>query len=191
MNRSRLKPLVRSIIIISILVLSVILGYFYSVIWDKIDEKRYPKKYSEFVEKYSEEYKVPEYIIYSVIKAESSFDSSAVSKKGAIGLMQIMPDTFDWLAGLMNEEYETGMLYDPETNIKYGTFYLANLHSRYGKWDIVFAAYNAGPTNAESWCTKNEDGEYVLGEIKFKETKAYVEKVKKAISVYERLYYNK
>lgn len=181
----------RSIVILSILVLSVLIGFLYQLVWDKIDRSNYPRDYSEFVEKYSEEYGVPEYIIYSTIKVESDFDSSAESSAGAIGLMQLMPDTFKYLMAEAKEDYKADLIYGPETNIRYGTYYLSKLYLKYGNWDTVFAAYNGGTTNVDKWLKDkaySEDGK-TLVEIPFEETENYVAKMNSAIEVYMRLYY--
>ena len=139
---------------------------------NSIQKKLYPRKYSVIVEKYSAEYDVPEYIIYSVIYVESSFDKNAVSPSGAIGLMQLMPSTYTWLAEINNEE--TKDIFDSEENIKYGTYYLAFLYDRYESWEIAFAAYNAGMGNVDSWLKED------IYEIKFSETKNYVDKLRVA-----------
>ena len=151
------KALVRSAVIISILLLSVLTGFLFQFIWDKVDRANYPRDYSEYVEQYARQYGVPEAVVYAVIKTESSFSSGAVSDAGAVGLMQIMPDTFNWLMTMTKESLEAGMLYDPATNIKYGTYYLSYLYLRYNSWDEVFAAYNAGHGNVDEWL---EDEQY-------------------------------
>ena len=110
--------------ILLIIVLSITAGLSAEFLKTQYETVCHPKKYTEFVEKYAEEYKVPEYICYSVIKCESGFDSTAVSRAGAMGLMQITPATFEYLCRLVGEDHETGMLYDPETNIRFGIFYL-------------------------------------------------------------------
>ena len=148
------KAILQSAVILVILALSVVIGFLYQVISDRADRAKYPQPYSEYVTKYSTEYGVPEYIIYSTIKVESSFNSNAESSAGAIGLMQIMPDTFEWLVSLTKDGYEKGMLYDPETNIKYGTYYLSYLYLKYNDWKTVSAAYNAGPSAVDEWLAK-------------------------------------
>ena len=85
----------RSAAIVTILVLSILCALIYQVVWDKIDRQRYPRQYSEYVSEYSAAYGVPEYVVYAVIKVESNFESNAESHAGAIGLMQLVPDTFD------------------------------------------------------------------------------------------------
>lgn len=181
----------RSVVIVIILALAVAIGFAYQAVWDKIDRNRYCRQYSDYVAKYSEEYVVPEYVVYAVIKAESNFESNAVSSAGAIGLMQIMPDTFATLVSQTKDGYAEGMLYDPETNIKYGVYYIAQLFAKYGNWDTAFAAYNAGPTKVDSWLTDPEcvDENGKLKKIPYGETEKYVKKVNTAINAYKRLYY--
>ena len=186
------KAIIRSAVILSILSLSVLTGLLFQVIWDKIDRVNYPRDYSEYVEEYASEYGVPEYIVYSVIKVESNFDSGSVSDSGAVGLMQLMPDTFNWLLTMTKESFDSGMLYDPKTNIKYGTYYLSYLYLKYGTWDEVFAAYNAGPGKVDEWLEQDEyaDSQGKLKSIPYSETSKYVKKVNSASQVYSRLYYS-
>ena len=97
MNPKIKTALRRSAVILIIIALSVAFGFLWQKISDSIDRKNYPRQYEETVTKYSVEYGVPEYVIYAVIRTESGFDSGARSGAGALGLMQIMPDTFDWM----------------------------------------------------------------------------------------------
>jgi soluble lytic murein transglycosylase len=88
-------------------------------------------------------------LVVAVIRIESSFDNYAVSRMGARGLMQVMPDTADWLlerrGGKLGRRTN---LFDPELNIELGTAYLAELMERFGSLDRALAAYNAGPDAA-------------------------------------------
>lgn len=181
----------RSIAIIIILAISIGAGFFIDGICDAIDKKTHPLKYTEYVEKYSEQYSVPKEIIYAVIKTESGFKSNAVSSVGAVGLMQMMPETFLWLCEKNGESLEAGMLYDPETNIRYGTYYLSYLYSQFGLWETVYAAYNCGPGRVKEW-QQNEmyaDENGILINIPIKETANYVEKMTDAVSTYKKLYF--
>lgn len=181
----------RSAAILLILAISILSGFLYSALWDRADRIRFPQNYSEYVSRYAAEYGVPEYIVYAVIKTESNFESNAVSDAGAIGLMQITPATFEWVSRLMKRSSDRGMLYDPETNIEYGTYLLSYLYMRYNRWDTVFAAYNAGMTRVDDWLqdSRYSDGDGKLSEIPFRETEEYIHKVNDAIDVYRRLYY--
>ncbi len=185
------------VIVLIILVVAILFGFLFDYVCTQIERAVYPKpeQYRIFVEKYSREYGVSEDLIYSVIKTESDFDSSAVSSKGAVGLMQIMPATFEWLSNdMLREHLDSGMLYDPETNIKYGTYYLSRLYNKFGDWNTALAAYNGGEGNISEWLSDtrySEDGtnliiENIPGE--FSETKNYVKKVNKALSKYTSLY---
>ena len=186
------KAIVRSIVIVIILLVAILFGLLFQMVWDAIDRANYPLKYTDEVEKYCAEYGVPEYVVYSVIKVESNFDSGAVSDAGAIGLMQMMPDTFTWLTSTLKEDLNSAMLYDPDTNIKYGTYYLAYLYIRYGSWNEVYAAYNAGQGTVDGWLEDEEltDSTGRLKKIPYKETSGYVKKVSKANEVYKRLYFD-
>ena len=153
----------------------------------------YPQKYSEYVNKAAADYNLPPALIYAVIRTESGFDSGAVSPAGAVGLMQLMPATFEWLTDdKLFEHLESGMLYDPETNIKYGTYCLSYLYDRYGDWETALAAYNGGLGNVDEWLESDRyaDGEGGLKRIPFKETRQFVARVTDAWEMYERLYGN-
>ncbi|MBQ4066435.1 MAG: lytic transglycosylase domain-containing protein, partial [Clostridia bacterium] len=126
------KAVMRSVVIITILLLSILCGFLFQLIWNGLDRMNYPQEYSDFVKVYSYKYGVPEYVVYSIIKVESDFESGAVSDAGAVGLMQIMPETFVWLTTESEENLSSATLYDPETNIKYGTMYLSQLWLRFG-----------------------------------------------------------
>ena len=141
----------------------------------------YPRKFEEQVKLYASQYSVPEYIVYSVIMAESGFRKDAVSPKGACGLMQLMPETYGWLV----EEAggEVGDIFDPQENIKYGTLYLGMLYKRYGDWTKALCAYNAGPGNVDKWLLEEPF------EIKFAETQNYANKLEVIIGKYKSLYY--
>ena len=184
------KALIRSITVLLIFLVSLLIGYIASSVWDKAEKELYPLKFSEFVDNSSESFGVPRKIIYAVIKTESDFDSTAQSSAGAIGLMQIAPATFEEISRKLGDSYEKGMMYDPETNIRYGTYYLSYLYRYFGDWDVVFAAYNAGMGNVSKWLEdreySTEDGKLVA--IPFAETAQYVTKVNDAMNKYLDLY---
>ena len=124
---------------------------------------------------------MPEHLIYSVIKVESGFDKDAVSSKGACGLMQLMPETYMWLADINKGSH--GDIFDPEENIKYGTFYLSLLYRKYNNWTYALCAYNAGTGNVDKWL-KSEPFT-----VPFAETKNYVNKLEVVLGRYKSLYY--
>lgn len=181
----------KSIAIPIILVLAAIIATFSGYVGDMITKSLHPTKYSEYVTKYSAQYNVPEPIIYAVIKTESSFRPDAKSQKGAVGLMQITPATFEWLCMKTGEEANPSLLYDPETNIRYGTYYLSLLYGEFQVWDTVYAAYNAGRGRVNEWLSTPEYNNHGrLKNIPFKETADYVKKVAKKAEIYEKMYYS-
>ena len=101
----------------------------------------FPSTYDTIINEASEKYSVPKDLIKAVIKQESNYMPNAISSKGAIGLMQIMPST-GALLGIEDKE----SLKDPYTNIMTGTKYLSQMLNRYdGRLDLSLSAYNAGP----------------------------------------------
>lgn len=165
----------------------------YLILEPDIDRALYPQTYSEYVTKYAEQYDVPVNLVYAVIRTESSFDPEAVSSAGAVGLMQMMPSTFRWLTDdMLGESLADEMLYDPETNVRYGVYYLRRLYDRYGDWTTACAAYNAGSGRVDGWLKDKTmtdlQGNLIVSRIPFDETRAYVRKIQKAYLAYERLY---
>lgn len=182
----------RSAVIISILILSAICGYLYHFIGHRMDLKNHPREYMEFVEKYAAEYGVPEYVVYAVIHQESGFMSNKVSDDGRIGLMQLSPETFRKMTSITREELDTGILYDPETNIKYGTYYLSYLFTEHSRWKTVLSVYLYDEETVEAWCADpdNTDENGNLLHIPDEEAREAVEKAEETVDLYQSLYYN-
>lgn len=151
-------------------------------------EKIAVELYSETAKKYSFQYSIDTNLVLAVIKAESNFKEKAVSPKGAMGLMQIMPNTGKFIAGKIGEEFVESSLADFETNIKYGTYYLSYLYKKFSDLDCILASYNAGEGNVSYWLTKYSDDGVHLNEIPFEETAKYVEKVKLYYSRFKQVY---
>ena len=102
--------------------------------------------------------------------------------------MQMMPNTFYDIQHRLSEEYDEEMLFDPETSIKYGTYYLRYLYNIFGDWELVFAAYNAGMGNVSNWLKNDEyskDGKLLV--IPFAETDNYVKKVLDTEKEYKKI----
>lgn len=177
--------------IILILFIFIVLGGALYMQKNEILKRLYPKKYQEYVEYYSEKYGLDQNLVYSVIKAESKFDETAISKKGAKGLMQISDITKLWAIQELDLSEDID-IFSPEENIKIGCWYLKRLYIELGNDDLVIAAYNAGSGNVKKWLTNGEctyDG-VNLSDIPFKETAAYLEKVKKNYQIYSEIYEN-
>lgn len=176
-----------------LLALIVVSATFFaaSVLLERVETKLYPRLYSEYVERCCMLYDVPEDIVYAVIRTESGFDTTAVSSAGAVGLMQITPETYDWLLYLRKEE-KLSPLTDPATCIDFGVYFLAYLYDRFGNWETVFAAYNAGMNRVTQWLEdENISRGGVLVNIPYTETSDYVKKVDAARIRYRQLYYDK
>ena len=97
--------------------------------------------------------------------------------------MQIIPLTAKWIASEFNEEYSEEKLYDAETNIKYGCFYLNYLYEKLNNMDAVICAYNAGETVVKNWL--DNTGNVIAEKISYSETKNYYKKVKGYYSIYK------
>lgn len=184
-----LKKIFEPRAVVIILICSILFGFLANILLDWIDRLIYPEEYYETVMKYSEEYSVPSELIFAVIKVESDFEPDAKSHAGAIGLMQMIPNTYEWLAkDKLGEFAITPMLYDPETNIKYGTYYLRYLHSKFNSWELAIIAYNWGEGNLSNFLDEYgyEEGDY--DSIPVKETRNYIKKVMHHWDKYNELY---
>ncbi|MCG0276499.1 MAG: lytic transglycosylase domain-containing protein [Thermosediminibacteraceae bacterium] len=151
----------------------------------------YPLRYEDYIIKYAAEYNVDPYLVAAVIKVESNFSPKAVSPKGAVGLMQIMPETAKWAAEQMGiQNFSSEEIFNPEMNIRIGTWYLAGLLKEFdGDTTIALAAYNGGRGNVREWIKRGVfDKSNDLDSIPFSETRTFVYKVKKAYTWYRRLY---
>ncbi len=171
-----------------IIVIAVIIIVNFKVILKSF----FPLEYEKSIIEYSDIYNVDPNLVAAVINTESKFIVDASSSKGAIGLMQIMPDTGKWIAEKLElSNFNEEIIADPEMNIRMGTWYLKKLSEDFnGDYILVLAAYNGGPGNVTKWLEDEKysiDGEN-LHKIPFKETKSYVQKVKFNHRVYRYLY---
>ena len=182
----------RSVVIITIVALSVLIGLIYQAIWNRIDLKNYPRDNHSLVEKYAEEYGVPEYVIYGVMKYESSFASNNENADGGVGLMSITGEEFDWMLKQTKENLHYDALYGPETNIKYGVYMLSQLFARFGDWDYVYAAKTSSMAEWEAWLddSANYDEEGAFIGIPDEEAESRGEKIAEYAKKYRKMYYN-
>lgn len=103
-------------------------------------------KLANTINEESKKYEVDPFLVLAVIKVESEFRVKAVSEKGAVGLMQVMPRTGKYIAKIYGIPYKGhNSLFDPKTNITLGIAYLSHLESRYGNVEYALWAYNHGP----------------------------------------------
>ena len=181
-------------IIIGTVIVLFIITILFVLFKDKLLKILYPKTYSEIISVYAEEYDVEENLIYAVIKAESNFDSQAVSNREAIGLMQIVEETAIDVANKnhidLDKENIVEELLDIDNNINLGTKYLSTLLIQYGNIEVALAAYNAGIGTVNNWIDKQiikADGSDIEN-VPYKETNNYVRKILRDYRIYNELY---
>lgn len=163
------------------------------IILDNAAMLLYPVKYHDLVQQYSEKYNIDPYLVLAIIKVESNFKPEAVSPKNARGLMQISEKTGKWGADKLKlADYVNENLFDPETNILIGCWYLSVLYGEFNDTDLVLAAYNGGSGNVNQWLKDSKlsaTGKH-LDKIPFKETEQYIKKVNNSYIIYKKLYEN-
>ena len=136
--------------------------------------------YIKQIKEASKEFDVDPYLILAVVKTESSFDKNALSKKGAVGLMQLLPSTAKELSEELGIEYSYEKLFEPDYNIRLGTFYLKKLFDIFGSEKLVLLAYNSGPGALQKYLDSGKD----INKYPYKESLAYVKKTE----YYKNLY---
>jgi soluble lytic murein transglycosylase len=143
---------------------------------------RYPLEYGSIIRGHARNYGLDGALLAAVIYRESKFHADARSSSGAIGLMQLLPDTARGIARRTGgTRFRTSDLYDPELNVRYGAWYLRHLLDKYGDERLALAAYNAGQRNVDHWLTAGEG-------IAFAETRDYVADVERLKGVYRHAY---
>ena len=155
----------------------------------------HPIYYKDLIEQYAAENNLKPAFVAAIILNESSFRTNAESSVGARGLMQLMPDTAEWIAGKLDMDYfHFDFMYDAEMNIRFGTWYLGYL-SRLFRGDpvSVASAYHAGQGTVTRWLSdesKTRDGVSLnLDSLSDGPTKTYAGRVTQAYAIYEALYY--
>ncbi len=169
----------KTVLVLCLICICLMIGYIFFNIHKALNF--YP-----LIEQYGTEYKVDPLLITAVMKVESNFDPNAKSKKGAIGLMQIMPSTAKELSEkyLNMKDFNEDKLYDPQYNIMIGVFYIKILSDMFNNnINLVLASYNAGLGNVQKWHKENPIIEYDSYEMPFKETKNYVSKIDKMYKI--------
>ena len=143
---------------------------------------RYPLSYEQIIRGHAENYDLDPALLAAVIYRESKFDARARSSSGAIGLMQLLPETAKGIAlHTGGSRFVVADLYDPEINVRYGSFYLRRLLNKYGKTELALAAYNAGQANVDAWLAEGKG-------VVFPETREYVDSVLEARDAYANAY---
>jgi soluble lytic murein transglycosylase len=138
---------------------------------------RYPLRYADIVRGHAENYRLEPELLAAVIYTESKFDPEAESQSGAIGLMQLLPATAEGIAQRTGgSRFRTEDLYDPELNVRYGSWYLRHLLDKYdGDLGKALAAYNGGQGNVDRG-------------VQYPETREYVDRVRELERMYARAY---
>lgn len=150
--------------------------------------------WQDLIEKYAGIYNLDPAFVTAIIRNESSFRTNAVSSVGARGLMQMMPKTAEWIADLLNEPYDFDRIFDAETSIRYGCWYLNYLSEEFqGDPVLVCAAYHAGQGDVKRWLLRPEvspDGTTVpIENIPIDNTRIYAGRVTQAYGIYQSLLY--
>lgn len=180
---------------IKVIILTVLLAVSavaLSSCYEMFYKAAYPLKYTEMVERSGEVTGLSQSLLYAVIRTESGFQPEAQSSVGARGLMQITPDTLNWVRYRMGETgaAQPELLFMPEANIHYGAQTLALLLKEFGALDTALAAYHAGWGNVTRWLGDDrysEDGKS-LDCIPFNDTNSYVTKVLSTANMYRSVY---
>ena len=143
---------------------------------------RYPLRYEQIVRGHANNYRLDPALLAAVIYQESKFEADARSEAGAIGLMQLQPETAKGIAiRTGGSRFRTSDLYTPEINVRYGSWYLRHLLNKYDDEQLALAAYNAGQSNVDAWRAEGKG-------IQFAETRAYVDRVGELKEVYRTAY---
>lgn len=182
-----MKVIKRLLVILLVLAIILTLGMYFFIYYLVRDTH---EPYMEYIQKYSEQNNLDEHLVTAIIKTESSFNPNAHSHADAIGLMQILPETGKWIANRLGEEFKEDNLLDPETNIRYGTYYFKYLFDLFKSVDYAILAYNGGPTSVQNWIDQGIlTGSYDdYANVPFQETKDYIKKVKKQYNLNKKIY---
>jgi soluble lytic murein transglycosylase len=165
------------IFILFIIVLTVFSLFYFELPVDLIR----PVFHKQIINKYSKDFKLDPLFITSIIKVESNFARRAKSKRGAIGLMQLMPSTAEELAvecGYTN--FKPSDLENPEINIHLGMYYISKLMAQFQDNEILaLCAYNAGISTVQTWYKENPLIGLEISDIPYEETRSYVKNVQR------------
>ena len=155
----------------------------------------YPVPYPIQVLENASSYDLPPHLVYAMIREESHFDRNAISRVGAVGLMQLMPETGRYVARELElPQWGEDSLFDPEINLAFGIWYASSLtEASGGNHTKMLAAYNAGLGNAKRWFSsagKQTNTISVVDGIDYRETRLYVQRIIESANVYHNLYFD-
>ena len=174
----------KKVVIVSLISLLIILFSIVAIFM------LFPRKYREDVERYAREYNLSASMVASVINIESSYDEMAVSKVGAIGLMQLLPETAFDCAARVGIEVSEEQLFDKDINIRLGCFYLRYLLDLFdGNIVNTLCAYNWGYGNVRNWISLgNVDSMGTITNVPASETRNYLKKYRVSCWFYQKIY---
>jgi len=159
---------------------------------------RFPVHYVAEIRSAAGVYGIPPALIAAIVNTESGYDRFAESSAGALGLMQILPSTGEWIHNkLMRQEaFHDDLLFDAETSLAYGTWYMNFLLDRYdGEMNAAIAAYHAGQGNVDKWLKNPDYSKDGMTITHFPDTAGatehYVQKVRNAYEYYTKAYKNR
>ena len=190
-KRKLSKQAQKVLIALGILCALILLAAGGFILWRRVsDKERYQVKYPDLILEYAQEYDLDPYLVSAVIHTESRSRPDALSHAGAVGLMQVMPETGEWIAGHLGIAPEGVDLTDPETNVEMGCWYLRFLLDRFEVQDTAIAAYNAGQGNVGKWLEdeQHSTNSTHLESIPFPETEQYVVRVNEAYDKIQKYY---
>ncbi len=147
-----------------------------------------PEFYRTTVRGLAADNEVPPSLLWAIMQKESSFEPHALSSSDAMGLMQVIPQTAEAIAGRLGERYVDGMLFEPYHSIRYGAWYLGALARKFdGQLPLAIAAYNAGPVAVEAWVDRNAGMPFdeFVEEISYDQARDYVRRVLTVMVGYE------
>jgi soluble lytic murein transglycosylase len=166
----------RLIVLPVVLVLAVAAAFVHTTKPGPYARLLYPLEYESIVQGHARNYRLDPALLAAVIYEESRFRADARSSSGAVGLMQLLPETAKGIAlRTGGSRFRTDDLLNPEINVRYGSWYLRHLLDKYGDTETALAAYNEGPGNVDRG-------------VVFEETREYVRKVLETRDVYARAY---
>ena len=143
---------------------------------------RYPLEYEQILRVHGANHDLDPALLAAVVYVESRFDPNARSEAGALGLMQLLPETAKGIAlRTGGDDFVVADLRDPEINVRYGSWYLGHMLERYGDTRLALAAYHAGQGNVDEWRRTGAG-------IVFPETRDYVRRVTELERIYSRVY---
>ena len=176
--------------LIAALVLVALAGVLALLLARHMEYRTYKLTYEQEIKKYAAEFNLDPYLVASVIHVESGNRPSVTSSAGATGLMQLMPDTAEWICGKLSLDYDETMLKDPAVNVRLGCWYLRFVKDRFENDQAALAAYNAGHSIVAKWLQDaqySQDGKALIN-IPYQQTSDYVVKITNAYEKYKKLY---